>query len=70
VEILKQLRHNLDINKSFSWWADWQGWQRQLFQFWQLGLRSQVLRVAVLYSITVLILLAIGTLLFEIYIMW
>jgi Trk K+ transport system NAD-binding subunit len=48
-------------------WTDWQGWQRQLFQFWQLGLRSQVRRLAVLYGITVLILLAIGTLLFEIY---
>jgi Trk K+ transport system NAD-binding subunit len=54
-------------HKSSPWWADWQGWQRQLFQFWQLGWRSQVRRVAVLYGITVLILLAIGTLLFEIY---
>jgi Trk K+ transport system NAD-binding subunit len=53
--------------RSSPWWADWQGWQRQLFQFWQLGLRSQVRRLAILYGITVLILLAIGTLLFEIY---
>lgn len=41
------------------------GWQTQLFEFWQLGLRSQVRRVAVLYGITVLILLAIGTFLFQ-----
>jgi Trk K+ transport system NAD-binding subunit len=48
------------------WWADyWQGWQRQLAQFWQLGLRTQVRRVAVLYGITVLVLLAIGTCLFQ-----
>jgi Trk K+ transport system NAD-binding subunit len=54
-------------HRSSPWWADWQGWQRQICRFWQLGLRSQVQRVAVLYGITVLILLAIGTLLFEIY---
>jgi Trk K+ transport system NAD-binding subunit len=45
----------------------WQGWQTQLFQFWQLGLQSQVRRVAVLYGITVLGLLAIGTCLFQQY---
>ena len=54
-------------HRSSRWWPNWQGWQRQLFEFWQLGLRSQVRRVAVLYGVTVLILLAIGTLLFEIY---
>jgi Trk K+ transport system NAD-binding subunit len=43
------------------------GWQQQLFQFWQLGFRSQVRRVAVLYGITVLLLLAIGTFLFQAY---
>jgi Trk K+ transport system NAD-binding subunit len=43
----------------------WQGWRKQLFQFWQLGLQSQVRQVAVLYGITVLGLLAIGTFLFQ-----
>ena len=57
----------LSNRRSSRWWTNWQGWQRQLFQFWQLGWRSQVRRLAVLYGITVLILLAIGTLLFEIY---
>ena len=45
--------------------AIWQSWRKQLFQFWQLGLQSQVRRVAVLYGITVLGLLAIGTFLFQ-----
>jgi Trk K+ transport system NAD-binding subunit len=45
----------------------WQDWQTQLVQFWQLGLQSQVRRVAVLYGITVLGLLAIGTCLFQRY---
>jgi Trk K+ transport system NAD-binding subunit len=39
----------------------WQGWQ----QFWQLGLQSQIRRLAFLYGITVLGLLAIGTCLFQ-----
>jgi Trk K+ transport system NAD-binding subunit len=42
-------------------------WQKQLFQFWQLGFRSQVRRVAFLYGITVLLLLALGTFLFQAY---
>lgn len=46
---------------------NWHNWQTQLFQFWQLGWRSQVRRVAVLYGITVLLLLAIGTYLFQQY---
>jgi Trk K+ transport system NAD-binding subunit len=54
-------------HKFSPWLAYWQGWRTQLFQFWQLGWQSQVRRVALLYSITVLILLAIGTFLFEIY---
>lgn len=52
-------------HKSSPWWADWQGWRTQIFQFWQLGWQLQVRRVAMLYSITVLILLAIGTFLFQ-----
>jgi Trk K+ transport system NAD-binding subunit len=45
--------------------GSWQGWRSQLCQFWQLGLQSQVRRLAVLYGITVLGLLAIGTFLFQ-----
>ncbi len=48
-----------------SWQRYWQNWQTQLSRFWQLGLQSQVRQVAVLYGITVLILLAIGTYLFQ-----
>jgi Trk K+ transport system NAD-binding subunit len=51
---------------SSRWWIDLQ-WQRQLAQFWQLGSRSQVRRVAILYGMTVLVLLAIGTVLFQAY---
>jgi Trk K+ transport system NAD-binding subunit len=57
-------------HQSSPWWAVLRrdrNWQHQIFQFWQLGLQSQVWRVAVLYGITVLILLAIGTLLFQQY---
>lgn len=52
-------------HKSSPWRAYCQGWRTQIFQFWQLGWQSQVRRVAILYSITVLILLAIGTFLFQ-----
>jgi voltage-gated potassium channel Kch len=45
----------------------WQGWQQHLAQFWQQGWRSQIRRVAILYGITVLGLLLIGTLLFQQY---
>jgi Trk K+ transport system NAD-binding subunit len=55
-------------NPQFApWWANRQGWHRQLAQFWQLGWRSQVRRVAILYGMTVLVLLAIGTVLFQAY---
>jgi Trk K+ transport system NAD-binding subunit len=52
-------------HKSSPWRVYYQGWRTQIFQFWQFGWQSQVRRVAVLYSITVLILLAIGTFLFQ-----
>jgi Trk K+ transport system NAD-binding subunit len=64
-------RASLPVARNRSSWRPeirsryWQSWQTQLFQFWQLGWRSQVRRVAVLYGITVLVLLAIGTYLFH-----
>ncbi len=74
-QILRQssrsARAPMNKNRSSLWQAIpsryWQDWQRQLVQFSQLGLQSQVRRVAVLYGITVLILLLIGTLLFHQY---
>lgn len=61
----------MNKNKSSPWRAIparyWQGWQKRLVRFSQLGLQSQVRRVAVLYGITVLVLLIIGTLLFHQY---
>jgi Trk K+ transport system NAD-binding subunit len=61
----RRASHQIGKYQSSPWWTDWQGWHRQISRFWQLGFRSQVRRVAILYGITVLILLAIGTLLFQ-----
>lgn len=67
----RQIRMSLPVgkHKSAPWAIRSRYWQlhKQLFQFWQLGLHSQVRRVAVLYGITVLGLLTIGTLLFQTY---